>query len=265
MIYAGIDVNIITHAKLVEACAGGDLSPFGLWTFGMCYAQLHETNGKLARAVVLTALGGRRNVMLAAKLVAAGLWLLNDDGSWSIFNYGKKNQSAEEIRAKKEASAIRVQRWRERRNAVGNADVTPDVTQVKRVRTQPEPEPEPDNTTRKQDLGEGASPAPATVTRIGRRKPETSCPDSEASAGELRDWTERWQIPVGHGELQHFLDHHRKTEARFRDWAAAWRTWLRNAPKFAGRSAAAPRQAIGAAAAAPWMNPTASFDFQEPK
>jgi len=231
VIYAGIDVNIITHEKLVTACEGGDLAPFGLWTFGMCYAQLHETNGRLAKSIVLTALGGKRNAAVAAKLVAAGLWSVNDDGSWQVWNYGKKNQSADEIRDKKAKSAERVKAWRERRNAAGNANVTPPVTRYVPVRT--DPEPEPDNTTRKQDLFGTASPTPEPVTKIGRRKPETPCPASGASAGELRDWAEGWKIPVGHGEFIGFLEHHRKSDARWRDWAAAWRTWLRNAPLFA--------------------------------
>lgn len=150
MIFAGIDVNIITHEKLATACQGGDLAPFGLWTFGMCHAQLHETNGRMARAVVLTALGGRRNALLAKKLVDAGLWSVNVDGSWQIWNYGKKNQTAEEIRAKKEQSAARVKAWRDRRNAPRNADVTRNETRNKSVRTDPPSEPEPDNTTREQ-------------------------------------------------------------------------------------------------------------------
>jgi hypothetical protein len=95
------------------------------------------------------------------------------------------------------------------------------------------------------------------VTAIrSRRKPETPCPDSDASAGEIRDWAERWKIPVGHGEFQHFLDHHRKADARWRDWAAAWRTWLKNASRFAARGGQ-PRGAEitkqGYDPEAPWM------------
>lgn len=238
MIYAGIDVNIITHEK---ALASG-VEAFGLWAWGMCYAQLHETDGRLPRVAVLTALGGRRNAALAAKLVAAGLWTENEDGSWKIWNYGKKNQTAEEIRAKKEASAERVRRWRERRNAIGNAPCNADVTPGERVRTDPSPTPSPppDNTTRKQNIG-GPSAAPSHPTSEvveikNRRRPETPCPDSDASAGQIRDWAERWKIDVGHAEFIGFLDHHRKVDNRFRDWGAAWRTWLKNAPKFAGRT-----------------------------
>lgn len=262
VIYAGIDVNIITHEKLVAACEGGDLAPFGLWTFGMCHAQLHETNGRLTRPVVLAALAGRRNIMIAKKLVDAGLWIANEDGSWTIWNYGKKNQSADEIRDKKAKSAERVKAWRERRNASGNATVTqlvtPPVTRTEQVRT--DPEPEPDNTTRKQDLIGTASPPPEPVTKVGRRKPETPCPPSDAPTDVIAGWAADWRIPPTHPEFLWFLDHHRKSDARWRDWAAAWRTWLKNAGRFA-RGGPVPRQPIGSAASAPWMNPTENFDF----
>jgi hypothetical protein len=40
---------------------------------------------------------------------------------------------------------------------------------------------------------------------------------------------------VTHGEFAGFIDHHRKSDKRFRDWSAAWRTWLRNSSKFGAR------------------------------
>ncbi|SNS36590.1 hypothetical protein SAMN05216374_0994 [Tardiphaga sp. OK246] len=50
----------------------------------------------------------------------------------------------------------------------------------------------------------------------------------------------RQQVPDGPGELEQFLDHHRKHANVFADWEAAARTWLRNSPKFRkpGRSLA---------------------------
>lgn len=241
VIFAGIDVNIITHEKLLAACEGGDLAPFGLWMFGMCHAQLHETNGRLARAVVLSALGGRRNIMLAKKLVAAGLWIENDDGSWQVWNYGKKNQSAEEIRERKTRHAAKMRDWRERRDGIVTRNVTPLLPGHKPVSDQVSLPPSPEQQTPPEPLtviGKASPPAePVTAVR-SRRKPETPCPESGAGAGEIRDWAERWKIPDGHGEFQYFLDHHRKADTRWRDWTAAWRTWLRNASRFAGRGGA---------------------------
>jgi hypothetical protein len=125
MIFAGIDVNIITHEKALLA----GVEAMGLWMWGMCYAQTHGTDGRLPRVAVLAAFMGKRNIMLAGRLVASGLWVANEDGSWSIWNYEKKNQSAQEIaqrRAARElANAERQKRWR---NARRNATVTDPVT-----------------------------------------------------------------------------------------------------------------------------------------
>ncbi len=125
MIFAGIDVNIITHEK---AYAAG-VEAMGLWLWGMCYAQTHGTDGRLPRLATLGAFLGKRNIMLAKRLVDAGLWSANEDGSWSIWNYGKKNQSAEDIERRKEsrkaANAERQERWRERqKEPARNASVT---------------------------------------------------------------------------------------------------------------------------------------------
>jgi hypothetical protein len=261
MIFAGIDVNIITHEKLLGACEGGNLAPFGLWTFGMCHAQLHGTNGRLARAVVLGALGGKRNIVLAKKLVDSGLWIENEDGSWQVWNYDKKNQSAEEIRERKNRAAAKMRDWRDRRNGVVTRNVTtvlPGNEPVRNGRSLPRELP---LQLQRVHIGT-ASPPPEPVTgvRLSRRKPETSCPGSDADEATVAEWAQGWKIPTAHAEFGWFLDHHRKSDARWRDWAAAWRTWLKNAPRFA-RGGPAPRQQIGEAASAGWMNPKENFDF----
>lgn len=232
MIFAGIDVNIITHEKVLIAGA----EALGLWTWGMCYAQVHGTDGRLPRVAVMSALGEQRRVLsrLAVRLVTAGLWIENEDGSFQVHNYGRKNQTSDEIRRRKEATAERTRRWRGRsRDAIGDAVVTLSECVSDRASLQP---PLQDNTTTtRSEIGTASPPTEPGAVPKSRRKPETPCPESGASAGEIRDWVERWAIPDGHGEFQHFLDHHRKNDKRWRDWSAAWRTWLKNAPKFGPR------------------------------
>lgn len=261
MIFAGIDVDIILHEKAV--LAGPEA--MGLWLWGMCYAQKYATNGRLPRSLVLGAFQGRRNIMLARKLVASGLWSEHEDGSWSIWNYAKKNQTAEEIAARREerkqANAARQQRWRNARNA----DVTQSNAGVSALRSvtitgeESEPSPEP-------------TPTPEPVNKIGpaltlpalevgsagggrRRKPETPCPGSEATPEAVAAWAATWRLPTTHAEFDHFLDHHRKHDKRWRDWAAAWRTWLKNAPRFGARSGARGAEITkqGFDPDAPWM------------
>jgi hypothetical protein len=234
MIYARIDVNITTHEKALIA----GVEALGLWTWGMCWAQLHETDGRLPRVVVMSAMGEKARVLrrLAVRLVTSGLWIENEDGSFLIRNYVTKNQTAEEIAARKEAgrlaNAERQARWRNARVTQSNAPskALRNVT-VTGLEPEPTPEPTPDIKIGKDSAP--PTPAPAPVSEIkNRRKPETPCPPSGAPAGEIRDWCERWGIPDGHGEFAGFLDHHRKSDARWRDWGAAWRTWLKNAAKF---------------------------------
>jgi hypothetical protein len=118
-------VNIITH----ERAAAAGVEAFGLWCWGMCWAQIHKSDGRLPRILVLDALRGRRNIMLAKRLVTAGLWIDREDGSWDIRNYIEKNQTAAEIalrlEEKRAANAERQRDWRARRNAPRNAKVTP--------------------------------------------------------------------------------------------------------------------------------------------
>lgn len=146
MIYARIDVNIINHEKAL--LAGPEA--FGLWAWGMCYAQLHETNGRLPRVAVMSALGAERRVLrrAAVRLVVAGLWTESEDGSFQVHNYDRKNQSAEEIAARKAAgklaNAERQRAFRERRVTQSNAVTRPLlVTPVTGLEPEPSPEPTP--------------------------------------------------------------------------------------------------------------------------
>jgi hypothetical protein len=110
MIYAQIDVTLQTHPRAIAA----GFDAMGLWLWGMLYAQHHETDGRLHRAVVLTAWGGRRNVMLAKKLVEVGLWVEDESGDWFIHNYERKNQTSADIRRKRDAIKERQERFRQR-------------------------------------------------------------------------------------------------------------------------------------------------------
>ena len=268
MIFASIDVDIITHAKLLDACEGGDLSPFGLWTYGMCIAQKHETNGRLARNVILTALGGRRNAVLAKKLVDSGLWSVNEDGSWQIFNYAKKNQSAEEIREKKAKASERVRAWREKRNATGNAtgnaDVTRNSTRNVQIRTdpepEPEPEPEPDN--RQQDLIRHAAPTAPPTELAAKRSRGTRLPDGWTPSAEAQAWAKAQGVADPCGQiLDDFRDYWRALPGARGvklDWDATYRNRVRQVgtragtgARFAARGAEITKQPFDPNA--PWM------------
>jgi hypothetical protein len=50
----------------------------------------------------------------------------------------------------------------------------------------------------------------------------------------MREWATREGITVNlEAETAQMLDHHQAKGSTFRDWTAAWRTWMRNSQKFA--------------------------------
>lgn len=106
--FAPIDVSIATHPKAFKA----GVEAMGLWLWGQVHAKEHRTGGRLTRAAVFGAWGGRRNVVLAQRLVTAGLWILRDDGDWDIHNFDKKGPG--QRKASRSSSADRMARKRER-------------------------------------------------------------------------------------------------------------------------------------------------------
>jgi hypothetical protein len=109
--YATIDVDILVHPKALAA----GVEAMGLWLWSMAWSHKTGANGKIPRHVVALAWGGTRVTIakLSARLVGSGLWLETEEG-WEIWNYGKKNQSAEEKERKKKLGRERMARFRDR-------------------------------------------------------------------------------------------------------------------------------------------------------
>lgn len=105
--FAPVDVSIMTHPK---ACSAGP-EAMGLWLWGQCFARVHETSGLIHRSAMLIAWGGKRNIMLAKRLVDAGLWIEREDGDWDIHNFEAKSSGP------KSSSTERMRGLRERRRA----------------------------------------------------------------------------------------------------------------------------------------------------
>jgi hypothetical protein len=79
-----------------------------------------------------------------------------------------------------------------------------------------------------------------TVTEAATAKRKATsaspCPPSSATPAEVADWVLTGGLEGASGqEFAQFLDHHRARHSLFADWAAAWRTWRRNAEKFGPR------------------------------
>lgn len=99
---------------------------------------------------------------------------------------------------------------------------------AKAMLKQPEPEPEP----YKEEEPIGSS------KKKTRRKPEVPLPENWVpSDRNIADASNRqFSAMEIENEASAFRDHHISRDTRFRDWDAAWRTWLGNARKFAASS-----------------------------
>jgi len=251
VIYAGIDVNIITHEKALVA----GVEAMGLWLWGMCYAQTHGTDGRLPRVAVLGAFQGKRNIMLAKRLVEARLWVESEEGAWSIWNYEKKNQSSEEIAermaARREANA---ERQRRRRSKSFPPPPQSDVTPV----TQP--------VTR--DSSDDVTPRHGPITTTTTTTPDLPSVD-HARAGGKRDiardepLTEARRMRVDarvgtmpvtldpQDEWDKFVSHHRAAGNLIANVDDAWEKWLIDAVRYADRDRRRESDRKAAAAARP--------------
>ena len=89
------------------------------------------------------------------------------------------------------------------------------------------------------------------------RKADTDAPDVFPITESMRDWG-RQHAPLVDGTKQtrQFLDHHRAKGSVFKDWTAAWRTWMGNAQSYAERDRAASGIVVNADPATEWKRMT---------
>lgn len=92
-----------THPKILRA---GERAGW-LFLCGLCYANEHTTDGKIARHVLPVAAPGVKHAeRLAASLVAAGLWREIEEG-WQIHDYTDYQRTAVQIREQRSRDAKR--------------------------------------------------------------------------------------------------------------------------------------------------------------
>jgi hypothetical protein len=152
------------------------------------------------------------------------LWREVPDG-YEVHDFLDYNPSKEKVDAERAAAAERQRRGRERQrlsrrdSRVTHAHVTDGVTEgVTVVPTRPDP------------TQEKTSSSPS-------RKRGSQAPDIFPITDAMTAWG-REHCPLVADPLaqtRQFLDHHRAKGSVFKDWQAAWRTWMRNAQRFAER------------------------------
>lgn len=72
------------------------------------------------------------------------------------------------------------------------------------------------------------------ITSIkGGRKSATPAPENISITGKLKQWSAENTSSLNlKTETDRFLDYHRAKGTQFKDWAAAWRNWMRKAVEF---------------------------------
>jgi hypothetical protein len=81
------------------------------------------------------------------------------------------------------------------------------------------------------------APAPTPASKVVRARIASMLPEDFTLTDARRQFALDGGITDAGLEFGHFKDHHRAKGSRFIDWDAAWRTWCRNAVKFAARRA----------------------------
>jgi uncharacterized protein YdaU (DUF1376 family) len=134
--------------------------------------------------------------------------------------------SKREVNAQSGARGGRAKALKYNKSALANATETP---------KQPEPEPE-----RVKEQDKSCSKKP-------RRKPEIELPEGWLpNARNIQDAIGRGlsKTEIDH-EADKFRNHHHSKQSRYRDWDAAWRTWLGNARRYSDRGMAGKPSARG--------------------
>lgn len=97
----------------------------------------------------------------------------------------------------------------------------------------------PEQGTGNRDIGKRADapsePKPAAKTP----KRSTGAPDHIAVTDDMRAWAARKGLDNKRidTETERFLDHHRAKGSTFKDWIAAWRTWMSRSVDYSPRAA----------------------------
>lgn len=88
-------------------------------------------------------------------------------------------------------------------------------------------------------LVEQAETAPSEPTPKSKTRRATGPPDHLLITDSMRQWAREHDVTVDlAAETQQFLDHHRAKGSTFKDWTAAWRTWMRRTEKYAPKQPA---------------------------
>lgn len=194
-----------------------------------CRALAHcgsvESRGMVEKTV-LPLLVPSKPQARADALVREGLWL--DEGTHYRIRSWEKWQDEHDAAAERKARDR--ERKRRKRAEARSADSPPPMSPGQSADVPP------DTSVRGAESPALDREGDRDREKTGRtRKRATPTPDLFPLTDELRAWGREHCPHVADpvAETQQFLDYHRGKGSSQKDWTATWRTWMRNAEKFA--------------------------------
>lgn len=195
--WAKLDDRRHTNAKLRRA----GLEAAGLDAYALTYCSANETDGFVDEAVVEMLAGVRNWRKIVERLVDAGRWTVDESGSgWWLVNYLEFNPSHGDLESKRTSDRVRKESARNPRGT----------------------------------FKESHHPDPTRPDPYKKARQRTSAPLTFSVDNQIQQWAK------DHGfegldlkaETEKFLDWHRAKGSLFKDWNAAWRSWIRKAAEF---------------------------------
>ena len=198
---------------------------FRLLIDGWLWSRKHGTDGLMPTAVWTN----RRTAKIRGELVAAGLVVMCDKGA-RFHSYLDYQASAAELQEKREQA-----REAGRLGGLARAKRTANHS-AKRNATEPLSESLSGSSSGIQaEVEVEVEEEQKTSSSVGRARRATQAPDIFPITDAMKAWGRQHAPLVSdpEGETRQFLDHHRAKGSVFKDWTAAWRTWMGNAQKYA--------------------------------
>lgn len=227
MSWVRVDDMFWQHPKFL----GVSEDALALWIRALAYTNGSKTDGFVPSTALCLLSRSKRPAKVAAELVSAGLWAIATNG-WAFHDWAEY-QATKETREKATAEkSRRQQEWRERQRGDASTETggRPRVDASTPEHGDAAPTPIPSHPRSEIPLPPSpAKPAPTKEPAAPRKRPATRQPDIG-----VPEWLAGLGLPAltdprWGSEVAKWLDHHRSKDSRFADWAAAWRTWERNA------------------------------------
>jgi hypothetical protein len=218
MNWVRVETRFISHPKVL------DIGPLGeaLWLRGLCYAGEQLTDGFVPSSFIKR-MGDMKGVVIAARLVSAGLWD-EEDGGYVIHDFLDWQRSRDEVSetSSKRAVAGRLGGKQRASNLLAKSKQNESKIQPY-VEGYVEGEGEEE-----QNLNGFVSPKPPKSRSV-----KTPVPDDLAGTIPTDVWSGIADEQQLTGDQLRFetsllIDHYRGKAERRADWVATWRNWMRS-------------------------------------